>query len=132
MGAGELAGTTVLVVDNEHAILEGMRALLDHWRMRVVTARDAAEAAAALASSPSIGIIVADYHLEREDGLVVIERLRAQAGRAVPAILITADRSRAVQERAAARGVLYMRKPVRSAALRAALSHLLTKREAAE
>ena len=132
MGAGELAGTTVLVVDNEHAILEGMRALLDHWRMRVVTARDAAEAAAALASSPSIGIIVADYHLEREDGLVVIERLRAQAGRAVPAILITADRSHAVQERAAARGVLYMRKPVRSAALRAALSHLLTKREAAE
>jgi CheY-like chemotaxis protein/anti-sigma regulatory factor (Ser/Thr protein kinase) len=129
---GELAGTTVLVVDNDVAILQGMQALLGHWQMRVIAARDAAEASAAFASSPSIGIIVADYHLGREDGLAVIDRLRAQAGRTVPALLITADRSRAVQERAAERGVVHMRKPVRSAALRAALSHLMTRAEAAE
>jgi signal transduction histidine kinase/ActR/RegA family two-component response regulator len=129
---GELAGATVLVVDNDKAILQGMQALLGHWQMRVIAARDAAEASAAFASSPSIGIIVADYHLGREDGLAVIDRLRAQAGRTVPALLITADRSRAVQERAAERGVVHMRKPVRSAALRAALSHLMTRAEAAE
>jgi CheY-like chemotaxis protein len=129
---GELAGATVLVVDNDEAILQGMQALLGHWQMRVIAARDAAEASAAFASSPSIGIIVADYHLGREDGLAVIDRLRAQAGRTVPALLITADRSRAVQERAAERGVVHMRKPVRSAALRAALSHLMTRAEAAE
>jgi CheY-like chemotaxis protein len=75
--AGELAGTTVLVIDNEQAILEGMQALLGHWRMRVMTARDGAEAAPPW-PRPAIGIIVADYHLEREDGLVVIERLRAR------------------------------------------------------
>jgi Na+/proline symporter/signal transduction histidine kinase/CheY-like chemotaxis protein len=135
--AGELAGATVLVIDNEPAILEGMQALLGHWGMQVVTARDGAEAGAALASRPSIGIIVADYHLERDhlegdDGLVAIERLRALAGRAIPAILITADRATAVRERAAGLGVVYMRKPVRSASLRAALSHLVTRREAAE
>jgi CheY-like chemotaxis protein len=62
----------------------------------------------------------------------VIENLRAQAGRAIPAILITADRSPEVRERAESLGVVYMRKPVRAAPLRAALSHLVTRREAAE
>jgi len=122
----------VLVIDNEQAILEGMQALLEHWRIEVVTARDGAEARAALTAHPSIGLIVADYHLEHDDGLVVIEKLRARAGRTIPAILITADRSAAVRERAAGLGVVYMRKPVRAAALRAALSHLVTRREAAE
>ncbi|HUE46420.1 MAG TPA: NahK/ErcS family hybrid sensor histidine kinase/response regulator, partial [Aestuariivirgaceae bacterium] len=135
--AGELAGATVLVIDNEKAILEGMQALLGQWRIDVVTARGGAEAGAALASRPSIGLIVADYHLEHDDlegddGLVVIEKLRGQAGRAIPAILITADRSAAVRERAESIGVVHMRKPVRAAPLRAALSHLVTRREAAE
>jgi Na+/proline symporter/CheY-like chemotaxis protein len=130
---GELAGTTVLVIDNEEAILHGMQALLGHWQMSAITARNGAEAEAALALDPSpVGFIVADYHLEHEDGLAVIDRLRSRAGRAIPAILITADRSSAVQDRAAEQGVLHMRKPVRSAALRAALSHLLTRAEAAE
>jgi Na+/proline symporter/signal transduction histidine kinase/ActR/RegA family two-component response regulator len=130
--AGELAGATVLVIDNEQAILEGMQALLGHWRIHVVTARDGAEAAEALAARPAIGLIVADYHLEGDDGLVVIETLRGQAGRAIPAILITADRTPEVRERAESLGVVYMRKPVRAAPLRAALSHLVTRREAAE
>jgi Na+/proline symporter/signal transduction histidine kinase/ActR/RegA family two-component response regulator len=129
---GELAGTTVLVVDNEDTILHGMTALLGHWQMKVITARDGAEASAALASSPSIAVIVADYHLERENGLELIDHLRSRAGRTIPAILITADRSRNVQDDAAERGVVHMRKPVRSAALRAALSHLMTRPEAAE
>jgi Na+/proline symporter/CheY-like chemotaxis protein len=130
--AGALAGTGVLVVDNEPAILQGMENLLGQWHMRVVVARDAAQAAAALAADPSIGLLVADYHLERENGLLVVDRLRAQAGRAIPAVLITADRSRTVQDEAAQRDVVYLRKPVRAAALRAALSHLLTRTQAAE
>ena len=129
---GELAGATALVIDNEPAILSGMEALFGQWRMRVMTAANAAEASAALAACPAIDVIVADYHLESEDGLVVIDRLRAEAGRAIPAILITADRSRTVQADAAARGVVHLRKPVRSAPLRAALSHLMTRAEAAE
>jgi CheY-like chemotaxis protein len=122
---GELEGTTVLVIDNEPAILEGMQALLANWHMPVVAALDGAQASAALAANPSIGIVVADYHLEREDGLALVRRLRQEAGRMIPAILITADRSRALQLRAAGQGVVHMRKPIRSAALRAALAHLL-------
>jgi CheY-like chemotaxis protein len=54
------------------------------------------------------------------------------AGRPVPAILITADRSRLVQDRAGERGVQYLRKPVRPAALRAALAQFAAQAQAAE
>jgi CheY-like chemotaxis protein len=110
-----------------------MSTLLAQWKMNSLTARNGEEAAAALAVSRwPVDVILADYHLEQDDGLVVIEQLRAQAARAVPAVLITADRSRAIQDDAAAKGVAYMRKPVRPAALRATLSFLMTRVEAAE
>ena len=131
--SSNVAGFTALVIDNEPAILEGMSTLLSQWKMNSLTARNGEEAAAALASSRwPVDVILADYHLEQDDGLIVIEQLRAQAARAVPALLITADRSRAIQDHAAAQGVAYMRKPVRPAALRATLSFLMTRAEAAE
>lgn len=131
--SSNVAGFTALVIDNEPAILEGMSSLLTQWKMTVLTARDGAEAAAALASSATpVDVILADYHLEKDDGLIVIEKLRAQAGRMLPAVLITADRARAIQDYAAGQGVAYMRKPVRPAALRATLSFLMTRVEAAE
>ena len=96
-----IGGLTVLVIDNEPQILEAMRALLGGWGARVITARSAAEAHAtsSAGAAPSIDAMLADYHLHRDDGLDLIERLRAVAGRPVPAILITADRSRLVQDR---------------------------------
>jgi CheY-like chemotaxis protein len=54
------------------------------------------------------------------------------AGRMVPAILITADRSRLVQDRAAECQIQYLRKPVRPAALRAALAQFVALAQAAE
>jgi CheY-like chemotaxis protein len=124
---------TVLVVDNEPAILEGMQSLLGGWGARVITARSAAEAIAALGESDSaISAVIADYHLHHEDGLAVIDAIRARSNCPVPAILITADRSVGVQELAAAANVQYLRKPVRPAALRALLSQLTVHLEAAE
>jgi CheY-like chemotaxis protein len=121
------------VVDNEQAILDGMRALLEGWDMVVRTAKDGEEAAAALHRSPGpVRVILADYHLRRENGIDVIRALRMEARRTIPAVLITADRSQTAQVRAAAEGAVYIRKPVRPASLRAALSQLLVRAEAAE
>jgi Na+/proline symporter/signal transduction histidine kinase/ActR/RegA family two-component response regulator len=131
--ADRISGLTILVVDNEPAILEGMESLLGGWGARIVTARSAAEAIAAFeASKHSIDMLIADFHLHREDGLAVIESIRSRAGRPIPAILITADRSVRVQELAASGNVQYLRKPVRPAALRAALARLTVQLEAAE
>ncbi len=60
--------------------------------------------------------------------------LRALAGWPLPAVLITADRSADVQEQARARGVIYLRKPVKPAALRAVMrqTDISARRPAAE
>jgi signal transduction histidine kinase/ActR/RegA family two-component response regulator len=128
-----VGGLTILVIDNEPQILEAMRTLIDGWDARVITARSVAEAVGRFeAEIADIDVILADYHLHGDNGLDLIGRLRAMAGRPVPAILITADRSRLVQDRAGEHGVQYLRKPVRPAALRAALAQFAAQAQAAE
>ncbi len=125
----------VLVIDNEEAILEGMVSLIGGWGCEVLTAKSGAQAARALQEhDEEIGLIIADYHLDdEEEGLNVIETLRALAGRPIPAVLITADRSREVQERARHHDVTYLAKPIKPAALRAVMTRVcrMRRRQAA-
>ena len=51
-----------------------------------------------------IDMILADYHLNNEDGISVIRALRTRARRPIPAVLITADRTPAVADLAVALG----------------------------
>jgi Na+/proline symporter/signal transduction histidine kinase/ActR/RegA family two-component response regulator len=128
-----IGGLSIFVIDNDPQILVAMQVLLAGWETRVITARDVEEAIARFASeAQAIDVILADYHLDGDDGLELIDRLRAMAGRLVPSILITADGSRLVQDRAEKRHVQYLRKPVRPAALRAALAQFAAQAQAAE
>ncbi|MCA0433687.1 MAG: PAS-domain containing protein [Proteobacteria bacterium] len=130
---GNLRGLHVLAIDNEPAIVEGLTALLKNWGVTVVPAHSAPEAIKAFGHGTSgIDAVLADYHIHRDDGIALVQRLRQDAGRHVPAILITADRSRQVQDDAAAAGIVYLRKPVRPAALRASLSQIAARQQAAE
>lgn len=123
----------VLVVDNEESILAGMTALLSGWGCQVLTAASAAEAIAAFESADGrVDLILADYHLHRDDGVALVDRLRTRARRQIPAILITAEPSKQVQDLAIAHNIQYMRKPLRPAALRAAMNHAVMHHEAAE
>ncbi len=134
-GKSRLDGLAILVVDNEPAILEGMQTLLGGWGCSVSVARSSADAKSLWQDAGArIDLILADYHLDGDDGLALIGAIRAQAGRPLPAILITADRSRQVQELAAAHNVQCLRKPLRPASLRAAIGHACTQAaaEAAE
>ena len=132
-GAGAVRGAVVLVIDNEPQIIAGMRVLLSGWGCEVLAASGGPEALAAMASvNAAVDVVIADYHLHQDDGLVVISTLRQNAGRDLPAILITADRTPAVQDLAVRQGVVYMRKPVKPAALRAAMSQLFTRTQAAQ
>ena len=122
-----------LVVDNEPAILDGMKTLLEGWGCTVQTACSAAEALAISARGENrFDIIIADYHLGEDDGLSLVEHLRKLMGRQVPALLITADRSSAVVQAARRKQVVHMKKPIKPASLRAAMSHVLARMEAAE
>ncbi|HEV2677321.1 MAG TPA: NahK/ErcS family hybrid sensor histidine kinase/response regulator [Aliidongia sp.] len=113
-----VAGLRVLCIDNEPAILLGMRALMEPWGCRVTTGRDGKEATAALAGTIP-DLVVADYHLgTAEHGLGLIARLRSEWGRQVPSLLLTADRSEVVRQAAMAAGCDILGKPVRPASLR--------------
>ncbi len=129
----QLDGCVVLCVDNEPAILDGMRLLLENWHCKVLQASDAAQALAVMSQAGVVpDLILVDYHLEAETGIGCIAAIRAEAGNDVPAILITADRSPGVEEEARAGGLRLLRKPLKPAALRALMTTLHTRRAAAE
>jgi signal transduction histidine kinase/ActR/RegA family two-component response regulator len=131
--AGSLAGTVVLCIDNDRAILDGMQRLLGGWGCRVLTALDPAEAIAALEASEvePDGLLV-DYHLDGGDGVAAIAALRRRAGRHIPAVVITADRSSSVRDQARAEGAHVLHKPLKPAALRALIAQWQVQRVAAE
>jgi CheY-like chemotaxis protein len=127
-----LAGLRVLAVDNEPAILEGMRMLLSGWGCEVAVAADLAgalEAAKAWGRPPEA--ILADYHLDDGDGLDLIRFLRMALQAETPAVLLTADRTPAVRDAAASMSVHILNKPVKPAALRALLAQWRASRVAA-
>ncbi|HZC57154.1 MAG TPA: NahK/ErcS family hybrid sensor histidine kinase/response regulator [Xanthobacteraceae bacterium] len=130
---GRLDGTVVLCIDNERAILDGMETLLRGWGCHTLTAPDLSEASAAITTSglEPDGLLV-DYHLDSGNGVGAIAELRRRLGRDVPAILITADRSRHVREEARAEGVHVLNKPVKPASLRALITQWQVQRVAAE
>jgi PAS domain S-box-containing protein len=121
-GSDEQLPLTVLCLDDDAAILDGMRALLGRWGVDCRTARDVAAAAAELRRGP-VDLILADYHLaDGIDGLQALQQLRTSCDPLPPAALITADGSSDLKQRARALGYPILHKPVRPAALRALLT----------
>jgi CheY-like chemotaxis protein len=99
----------------------------------VLKAADLAEALAAIERSgrEPDGLLV-DYHLDGGNGMTAIAELRRRAGRDLPAILVTADRSLRVREEARTAGVHVLNKPLKPASLRALISQWRVQRVAAE
>ena len=124
-GPDEQLPLSVLCLDDDTAILDGMRALLGRWGVDCRTARDATQAEMELRRGP-VDLILADYHLaDGVDGLHALQQLRGAFDPLPPAALITADGSSDLKQRARALGYPVLHKPVRPAALRALLTALL-------
>lgn len=119
-----LSGLEVLCIDNDARILEGMRLLLEGWGCKVAVCSGMRAFLNARGRQTVPDIILADYHLDGENGLDAIDRLREIHGADTPAVLVTADRSTEVRAAAEARGVSVINKPVRPAVLRTLLSRL--------
>ncbi|MDJ1157974.1 PAS domain-containing hybrid sensor histidine kinase/response regulator [Chelatococcus sp. SYSU_G07232] len=131
--AAPLAGLVVLAIDNEPAIIEGMRVLLTGWGCEVLTASGLKEAQQALKRRRRRpDVLIADYHLDEGDGIETIVALRWKVGGDLPAILLTADRSPAVRDLAADKDIHVLNKPVKPAALRSLLAQWRATRMAAE
>lgn len=122
-----LAGTSVLVLDNEPAVVAGMEALLRGWSCHVVSAMSGDQALIRLATMERLpDLLIADYHLDDGAlGVNEVTRLRAACGSNLPAILITANRTPELADEAKAADCLVLNKPVKPAQLRAVMSGLV-------
>ncbi|NQD55192.1 response regulator, partial [Pseudomonas sp. CM25] len=120
-----LPGRRLLVLDNEVSILESMGALLEQWGCEVVTATDQAGALQAL-QGRAPELILADFHLDHGVvGCAVVRHLRQHFAAAIPAVIITADRSDQCRRALQKLGAPLLNKPVKPGKLRAVLSQLL-------
>ncbi|RPI12585.1 MAG: hybrid sensor histidine kinase/response regulator [Lysobacterales bacterium] len=120
-----LVGLTVLCIDNEPEILDGLRSLLTRWGMKVLTATDAMSALRHAASDrPSL--VLADFRLSKSDpdGLELLVALCGEGNGGPSGVLVTADHSAELAQRARDLGFPMLRKPVKPAALRALLGAL--------
>jgi len=117
----------ILVVDDEAPIRDAMHSLLAGWGHRVVVAGSGAEMLAlAAASTRRPDLIICDYRLRAgENGIDVVERLRAEFNADIPALLITGDTAPARLLEAQGSGLALLHKPVANARLRAAIGHLI-------
>jgi len=122
-----LDGRRIVVVEDEAAVVEGMRVLLTGWGAEVMVA-ESAEAADALLDSLQVApdLLIADYRLGGAvTGIDVIGRFRAKFTRALPAIVVTGSTTPTHLEMARTQDFHLMLKPVMPAKLRTLINFKL-------
>jgi signal transduction histidine kinase len=123
----DIHGRTVLVLDDEVAVREAMRHLLERWGCQVIAAASLDEAEGRLTASGLLPeLLIVDYRLQRnESGIDAIRRLRETAGVPIPALVVTGDTAPDRLREATASGHPLMHKPVMPEALRTAMARLI-------
>src|SRR5712672_1998526 len=126
----DLAGKSVLVVDDNHVNRELLASLLPKWGLFPVLTSDGFEALAAFADSVTNGkpfpLVLLDRNMPGMDGYEVAERLTRSAPERPPAILLLS--SSGVADSGAAKGIGIfgqLAKPLRRAALLEAIRQAL-------
>ena len=129
--AASLAGLTVICLDNDARIRDGMRELLEALGARVATASDGWELRTELQRGTRPAVILADYHLEDgSNGVDVVLGARRDYGCDAPCVVISADNSTEVRERVNAAGFRFLPKPVQPQRLHALVAALAARRAA--
>jgi DNA-binding response OmpR family regulator len=102
---------TILLVDDDHEILESMRTVLENKGFRILAARDG-NAGLMIAEREVPDLLVLDMMMPKKSGFLVLEKLRSRSGGMIPTIMITGNegsRHRAYAEMLGVRD--YIRKP---------------------
>jgi len=122
----ELSGQTVLVIDDDAEILDGMRHVLRAHGCNPIAALSATEAIELLSESDLVpSMIVADYRLENgQTGDVAIQLVREEFNTDIPAIIVTGDTSADRLKEATNSGFRLLHKPVQPDELLSVISSI--------
>ena len=113
-GTTDIAELSVLVIDDEKSVLQGMHSILTSWGCRIILAESAADAIAMIAEQDFVpDIIFSDYRLrENKTGVEAIDAVYEELNRNVPAVVITGDTSPKLLKEVVSRGFHLLHKPV--------------------
>ncbi|MGJ3440215.1 NahK/ErcS family hybrid sensor histidine kinase/response regulator [Pseudomonas sp. Je.1.5.c] len=122
-----LQGVRIWVLDNDAAICEGMRSLLQQWGCRVTTALSEEDLARQVnVARARVELLIADYHLDHErTGIEAVAAINARRDRSIAVLMITANYSNELKQQVRELGHTLMHKPVRPMKLKTAICHLL-------
>lgn len=125
--ANSMRGLTILVIDDERDVRDGMQTLLAQLDCQVIVADSAISARRQLIDYEIIpDLILADYRLRDEQtGDDAIEEVREELNEDVPAMIITGDTSPARLKEATASGFKLLHKPVAAEELFASIRQLV-------
>ena len=118
---------TILIVEDDPALLEMLQALFDEEGQRTVVAADGHKALELATQGSTVpDLIIADYNLPKGlNGLEVIGRLQKQVQHAIPALILTGDISTDSLREIANHGYVHLNKPVRAKELTRLAQRLL-------
>ncbi len=122
----KLGTVTVLLIDDERAIREATSVLLQPLHVDVLAAGTIAEAVRLASEAPErIDLIISDWRLRgQENGIEAVRAVRAVAGEATPAVLITGDTSPDLLKMAHENGLVILHKPLQPRVLLRLVKHL--------
>lgn len=113
---------TVLCIDNEPQILNGMDQLLSGWGLSVHSSEGSAQAKKILNMGVKPDLLLVDYQLNNELGTDVIVKLFKQFNLNCPVIIITANHSEDLKNQVKEAGYHLLLKPLKPIKLRQLLN----------
>ncbi len=127
----EAVGRRVLVIDDEHQVLQSMRYMLEGWGCTVMLAESARDALKIIALSDEIpDVIFSDYRLpDGLNGIDAVAAVRESLETGLPAVIITGDTSPERLKEVSSTGLQVLHKPVNPDDLLRLLQALLPVRE---
>lgn len=122
-----LIGKTILVIDDDKDILEGMEIIINQWGAFVITAENLKEAIVKL-NNKKPDMIISDLRLrEGKTGIEAITELRSMFHENISAVLITGDTATERVEMAKKAKLKLLHKPVDTQRLQATINNLINK-----
>ena len=116
----DLTGKLIVVIDDESAIVDGMRVLLSGWGAEVIGSLTGDDVVAAVHAAGKLpALLIVDHRLGTvENGIEVAQRIRRELDPEIPGILVTGSMTPDLDQLARAANLEFLLKPVMAEELR--------------